>query len=165
MKRLILMRHAKSDWGNPMLSDHARPLNRRGRRSASALGDWLRSEDHLPDRVLCSTAFRAAETCTLLALPVAPDLDDRLYLAEPPAMLARLRAAAGARVLMIGHNPGIADFAARLLAAPPDHDRFDDYPTGATLVADFDIDDWSALSEGTGRAVDFIIPRSLTDTA
>ena len=79
-------------------------------------------------------------------------------------MLARLRAASGDRILMIGHNPGIAEFAARLLSASPDHDRFDDYPTGATLVADFAIDDWSALSEGTGRAAAFIIPRSLTDT-
>lgn len=165
MRRLILMRHAKSDWGDPMLPDHARPLNRRGRRAATVLGDWLRATDALPDRILCSTAARAQETCARLALPVAPELVPRLYLAEPPAMLAALRATAGASVLMIGHNPGIAEFAARLLAAPPDHARFDDYPTGATLVAAFAIDDWPALAKGTGRALAFVTPRELADSA
>ena len=162
MKRLILMRHAKSDWGDPGLPDTARPLNKRGRRAATALGDWLHNTDALPDQILCSTATRAQETCARLALPLPPDLLDRLYMAEPPAMLAALRRARGDTVLMIGHNPGIAGFAARLLAAPPDHDRFDDYPTGATLIAEFDIDDWTDLQERTGRAVEFITPRALT---
>ncbi|MDZ7709454.1 MAG: histidine phosphatase family protein [Roseovarius sp.] len=163
MKRLILMRHAKSDWGDPGLPDHARPLNKRGRRAATALGHWLREAGHLPNDILCSTATRAQETLAHLALPLSPDLRDRLYMAEPPAMLAALRHARGDTVLMIGHNPGIAEFAASLVAAPPDHDRFDDYPTGATLIAEFDIDDWPDLQEGTGRAVEFITPRALTD--
>jgi len=165
MKRLILMRHAKSDWSDPGLPDHARPLNKRGRRAAAALGHWLRETGRLPDEILCSTAARAQETLARLALPRAPVLLDRLYMAEPPAMLAALRRARGEMVLMIGHNPGIADFAARLVTAPPAHDRFDDYPTGATLVAEFDIDDWRALQEHSGRAADFMIPRSLTDAS
>ena len=154
MKRLVLMRHAKSDWGDPARPDHARPLNRRGRRAATALGDWL-----------CSTAARARETCTRLALPVEPDPVGELYLAEPPAMLAALRATSGDSVLMIGHNPGIAAVAARLVDVPPDHARFDDYPTGATLVADFAIDVWPALAEGTGHALAFLTPRELADPA
>ena len=163
MKRLILMRHAKSDWGNPGLPDHARPLNKRGRRAATALGHWLREAGPLPDDILCSTAARAQETCARLALPLPPDLRDSLYMAEPPAMLAALRQAHGDTVLMIGHNPGIAAFAARLVTSPPAHDRFDDYPTGATLIAEFDIDDWTDLQERTGRAVGFITPRALTE--
>ena len=76
-------------------------------------------------------------------------------------MLDALRAAQADTVLMIGHNPGIAEFAARLVATPPAHPRFDDYPTGATLVADFEIADWADLAEHTGRAADFVIPREL----
>lgn len=163
MKRLILMRHAKSDWGTPALPDPARPLNKRGRRAATALGHWLRDTGHLPDEILCSTAIRAQDTLARLALAPARNLLDTLYMAEPPAMLSALRQAHGDTVLMIGHNPGIAEFAASLVATPPDHDRFDDYPTGATLIAEFDIDDWTNLQERTGRATVFITPRTLTD--
>jgi len=76
-------------------------------------------------------------------------------------MLAVLRHATGHQVLMLGHNPGIAEFAALLVAAPPDHERFDDYPTGATLVVSFDIADWSALHPGTGTVVQFLTPHDL----
>lgn len=161
MKRLILMRHAKSDWGDPALPDHARPLNKRGRRAARALGDWLRAGGLMPGEILCSTATRTQETCARLGLPLAPCLIDRLYLAEPAAMLDTLRAARADTVLMIGHNPGIADFAADLVAAPPAHPRFDDYPTGATLVADFAIEDWAALQVQSGDVMHFVIPRDL----
>lgn len=164
MKRLILMRHAKSDWGDPGTPDHARPLNKRGRRAATALGHWLRAQGHLPDEILCSTAARAQETLACLALPRAPTLLDSLYLAEPPAMRAALREARGDTVLMIGHNPGIAYFAASLVAVPPDHDRFDDYPTGATLVTEFNIAAWPELQERTGRVIAFILPRALPGT-
>ena len=78
-------------------------------------------------------------------------------------MLDVLRKARGRCVLMIGHNPGIADFAQRLVVTPPDHDRFGDYPTGATLVATFDAPDWAAVTWQTGRTIDFAIPRELTD--
>ncbi|MFB9149952.1 SixA phosphatase family protein [Roseovarius ramblicola] len=164
MKRLILMRHAKSDWNNPALPDHDRPLNKRGRRAATALGAWLRAHDLAPDEILCSTATRTQETCARLALPRAPELHAALYLAEPPEMLDLLRAASGDTVLMIGHNPGIAEFAASLTATPPDHDRFEDYPTGATLVAAFGNGTWRDLRPGTGRVQHFVIPRELTDT-
>jgi phosphohistidine phosphatase len=165
MKRLILMRHAKSDWGTPGLPDHARPLNKRGRRAARALGAWLRAEGLEPGEILCSTAARTQETCARLKLPLAPCLIDRLYLAEAAAMLDTLRAARADTVLMIGHNPGIAEFAAGLVAAPPAHPRFGDYPTGATLVMDFDIEDWAGLQEHSGDAIHFVIPRDLPGAA
>ncbi|SEL39652.1 phosphohistidine phosphatase [Roseovarius azorensis] len=161
MKTLILMRHAKSDWGDSRLSDHARPLNGRGKRSATALGDWLRAQNLLPDQILCSSATRAQETCARLKLPKMHQLLDSLYMAEPDAMLTVLRRATGDTVLMIGHNPGIAEFAHHLVTIPPDHVRFDDYPTGATLIARFDIADWSDLRPGTGMPLFFVIPREL----
>ncbi|MGX0876310.1 phosphohistidine phosphatase [Roseovarius sp. MBR-154] len=162
MKELILMRHAKSDWGSPLLRDHARSLNKRGRRSATVLGEWLRAQDLIPDQIFCSSATRTQETCQRLNLPLVPELHDALYLAEGPEMLRVLRGASGARVLMLGHNPGIAEFAASLVAAPPAHERFDDYPSGATLVVRFDIGDWADLTPGTGTVQNFVIPRELT---
>ncbi len=160
---LILMRHAKSSWSSLDQSDHDRPLNKRGQRSARALGDWLREHDHAPDQILCSSAVRAQETYAGLNLGLPAPAVPTLYLAEPDTMMRALRAATGRVVLMIGHNPGIADFASRLVRKPPRHDRFLDYPTGATLVADFDVAGWSDIDWAGGKTVDFIVPRALTD--
>ncbi len=161
--RLILMRHAKSDWSSGATRDHDRPLNARGTRSAKAMGDWLRAKGYLPYQVLCSTAQRTRDTLTGLQLDARTEFLPALYHAEPWDMLDALRAATGQTVLMIGHNPGIAEFAQESLGSPPDHPRFYDYPTCATLVADFDGDSWADMQPGTGRAVDFIVPRALTD--
>lgn len=159
---LILMRHAKSSWTAAETSDHDRPLNKRGQRSAAALGDWLRDTDHVPDQVLCSSALRAQETYAGLGLGLpAPAVRD-LYLADPDTMMALLKQATGRVVLMIGHNPGIADFATRLVRKTPTHDRFHDYPTGATLIATFDVPGWPQVDWGLGTATDFVIPRELT---
>lgn len=162
-RTLILMRHAKSSWDTPMLDDHDRPLNKRGRKSAQALGDWMALEGFLPDQVLCSTAVRTQETFRGLDIALEPELRPDLYHADPSDMLAVLKEANGRTVLMIGHNPGIAAFAQALVAEDPDHDRFEDYPTGATLVVRFDIEDWGKLVPGTGAVVDFVAPRELTD--
>ncbi|MEP1933858.1 MAG: histidine phosphatase family protein, partial [Roseibium sp.] len=66
--------------------------------------------------------------------------------------------------LLLGHNPGIAGFAKKLAAVPPHHDRFSDYPTGATTVMTFEIDKWDNAQFGTGTVTDFVIPRELADT-
>ncbi|KUF12494.1 SixA phosphatase family protein [Pseudoponticoccus marisrubri] len=160
MKRLILMRHAKSDWSTG-LDDHDRPLNARGRLSAAALGDWMRQTGHLPDEILCSTATRTRETLERSGVTAPVRYESSLYHAAPNTMFEVLSGASGAVVLMLGHNPGIAAFAHRMVAAAPDHPRFADYPTCATLVAEFEIDAWTDLTPGTGRAVDFVIPREL----
>lgn len=160
-RRLILIRHAKSSWDDPALSDHERPLNQRGRRAAPLIGAWLRENGYRPDEVLCSDAVRARETLAALGLDAPVTYLSRLYHAEPETILAVLREAQGRVVAVIGHNPGMAEFAERILAAPPEHPRFDDFPTAATLVADFDIDDWPEAAFGTAGAVDFVIPREL----
>ncbi|MBZ0124027.1 MAG: histidine phosphatase family protein [Roseovarius sp.] len=162
MKRLILMRHAKSGWDDPTLDDHDRPLNGRGRSSARMLGDWLRAHDLLPDVALVSDAARTRETFERLKLDCAARLLPALYEAGPEQMLAILHRAQGETVLMIGHNPGIGWLAQNLVADAPPHPRFFDYPTGATLVAEFDVVDWSGVGTGKGRAIEFIIPRELT---
>ena len=158
--QLVLMRHAKSDWSFSE-PDHSRPLNKRGRKSAEALGDWLRAEDYVPDQVLCSTSARTRETLDLLQIDAPARFEDRLYHADPETVLQALRDADSARVLVIGHNPGFQEVAQRLVSRAPEHPRFADYPTGATLVADFDVADWSQADWGMGRPATFVVPREL----
>lgn len=163
MRRLILMRHAKSAWDDPYLSDFDRPLNKRGQRSATALGDWLRCEGHLPDHALVSSAQRTGETFQGLRLDLKPDYRRDLYLAPASKLLSVLQAQTATTILLIAHNPGIGDCAERMLSTTPDHPRFLDYPTGATLIVDFAIDTWAALTWHGGTCTDFIVPRELTD--
>ena len=166
--RLILTRHAKSGWDDPELSDHERTLTKRGRQAAATVGAWLNGNGYVPDLVLSSDATRTRETwaCMQEALP-APARTEwtrSLYLAGTGAILTALRGAGDARsVLLLAHNPGIAQFAASIVAIPPHHTRFRDYPTCATLVAEFDGDDWRTVAFGTGRVVAFTVPADLTD--
>ena len=159
--RLILMRHAKSDW-HLDLPDHARPLNKRGCQASTALGAWLRHNQYLPDEIFSSTATRTLETCDLLKLDTQPRTSDKLYLASHDAMLDVLRTATGQTVLMLGHNPGICAFAQALLANPPNHLRFEDYPSGATLIAVFKQTEWLQIKWGTGRPNAFVTPADLS---
>jgi len=162
MKRLILMRHAKSDWSDANASDHGRVLNPRGKRSADAMGAWLLKLGYLPDQVLCSDAARTRETLDRLSLGDLPTrLDSDLYLAAPEVIIRALRAATGDCVLMVGHNPGSAFLADMLASEPPSHADFHRFPTAATWVADFDISDWRDLQIGTGLTVNFTVPRDL----
>ncbi|MCI2401104.1 histidine phosphatase family protein [Aliiroseovarius subalbicans] len=163
--RLILTRHAKSTWDDPLLADKDRPLNKRGRASAKAVGKWLARGGYGPQEVLCSSAVRTRETWAkisdkLLHPPKAAYLD-ALYLAEPDQMLAALQRAQSDVVMMIAHNPGSAYMAQGLVATPPDHGRFQHYPTCATTVIDFPVSDWSDVGWGKGQAVDFVVPRDL----
>lgn len=164
-KRLILVRHAKSSWDDPLMPDHARPLNARGQRSAAAIGAWLTSRGHLPDEVLCSNAVRTIETWAYLSrgLQEAPEakLLPTLYNAAAEVILAVLRHATGAEVMIIAHNPGLAEFAHRLVNRTPLHPDFQHYPTGATLVAEFEIASWEEAAFGTAGVVDFVTPREL----
>jgi phosphohistidine phosphatase len=164
-KRLILTRHAKSSWDDPLMSDHDRPLNERGKAAAADLGEWLASRGYVPGQVLCSDALRTRKTWSGIApaLPGTPilDLKPALYHAGPDVMLAVLRHATADVVMMIGHNPGIGEFAHRIVARTPLNAEFQRYPTGATLVCDFAVESWADVDWGQGSVDDFIIPREI----
>ncbi|MCC0080443.1 MAG: histidine phosphatase family protein [Rhodobacter sp.] len=164
-KRLILTRHAKSSWDDPTMADHDRPLNDRGKAASADLGEWLASRGYVPEEVLCSDALRTRKTWSGIApaLPGSPilTLKPALYHAGPDVMLAVLKHATADTVMMIGHNPGIAEFAERIVAQPPMTAEFRRYPTGATLVASFEIDSWTDIAWGQGATRDFIVPREL----
>lgn len=152
------MRHCKSDW-TIGLGDHARSLNDRGHRSAKALGDWLRDHDHLPDQALVSDAQRTQDTWNGLTLDCPVQLLSGLYLAEPDEIWKILQAHGKAEtILIIAHNPGIAEFADALMDDTPYHEQFWTYPSGATLVAYCDGDQARPRAM---KAVDFVIPREL----
>ncbi|MBA4492682.1 histidine phosphatase family protein [Paracoccus sp. S1E-3] len=160
-RRLILTRHAKSAWDDPSLEDFDRPLNDRGRRSARLLGDFMASRGYEPEEVICSPSKRTRETWDQVAgagLEVRPELrlDDRLFHATPATLLEVLRGATESTVMIVGHNPGIAEFAASLPARAPLDPEFRSYPTAATLVVDFQIEDWADVQPGQGSVMDFV---------
>lgn len=165
MRRLILMRHAKSCWADPEQRDRDRPLNARGRRSAPLLGAWLAKNAYAPDHALVSNARRARETWSGVTASVEPapaEFLADLYAAAPETLMDRLRMAPDAeRLLMLGHMPGIGAFARALLTDAPQDAQFDRYPTGATAVIDLPVDNWRDAGWGAGRLVDFVVPRSL----
>ncbi|WBU54481.1 histidine phosphatase family protein [Paracoccus sp. SCSIO 75233] len=160
-RRLILTRHAKSAWDDPTLDDSDRPLNARGRRAALLLGDFLASRGYEPEEVLCSPSLRTRQTWEYISaatLEVRPDLriENGLYHARPAEMLKILKTAKHQTVMMIGHNPGIAELAESLPARVPMDPDFRRYPTAATLVVDFQIEDWAEIEKGTGSVMDFV---------
>lgn len=160
-RTLILTRHAKSSWDDPTLDDHDRPLNERGQKSACAIGDWLRDKGLSPDQVLCSSARRNRETYGKMGFETRLDSTSDLYHVTSNQILRVLSQATGDTVLVLGHNPGLGAFASQIVDEPPDHPRFPDFPTCATLVLRFDIDDWRDLVWHSGHVVDFVIPREL----
>jgi phosphohistidine phosphatase len=165
-RRLLLMRHAKSSWDDPSLSDRDRPLNRRGRRAAAAIGEYLRDHGLVPDAVLCSPAVRARETLDRSGLGPATTIErDELYGADAATLLEAIRSAPpDARTLaVIAHDPGVHDLAVSLAAGAsgPDAGSLRDrFPTGA--VAAFATDGgWDAVDPRSVRLVAFVRPRDL----
>ena len=163
MRHLIILRHAKSSWSNPDVSDFDRPLNKRGKRSAKALGLWLKEKGMVPDAALVSSARRARETWDRLGFAdLTPDVRRELYLAEPETLLDALQDSTAQTTLILAHNPGIAALSHDLVDTPPDHPRFDDFPTGAMLIVKFAGN--GPIELGTGEVVSFVTPHDLTET-
>jgi phosphohistidine phosphatase len=163
--RLILTRHAKSSWATAAMEDHERPLNRRGEKSARAVGNWLAKRGYVPDLALVSSSERTRQTWAFVAKAFDPTPEvtfrDELYHAEPAAMMEELRKAPAPSVMMVGHNPGTAFFAQGLVAALPGDARFERFPTAATAVIDFDAEDWGAVTWNTGQVTDLVFARDL----
>jgi len=158
---LILMRHAKSSWNNPALDDFDRPLNTRGVRDAPRIGRWLVDQGHTPEEVLCSSAIRAKQTLDGLAFQTPVMFLPELYMASPAKILGAIQAAFSDCLLVVAHNPGMSMLAADLVTEPPNHPRFDDFPTASTLVLSFDMDEWSHVRAGAGRVLGFVTPHDL----
>jgi phosphohistidine phosphatase len=174
LMRLMLLRHAKSEKGEPGMADRDRGLNARGRDDAPRLGTYMAHHALLPDAALVSAARRTRETFEGVAAawpaPCPVQYVGRLYNAGPDAIMKVIKETGrAAKVLVvIGHNPGLHE-TARLLIASGDieaRERLNEgLPTGGLAVIDFAGDDWGNLHARSGRLERFVTPRSLKAAA
>ena len=163
MKRLTLVRHAKSDWGDPTLEDFERPLNARGERDAPEMARRCAAAGLKPTLIVTSPAVRALATAKAFAKALGYPARkirhaDEAYLATPGALLEVVRKLGGrsSHVMLFGHNPGISQFAA-LLA---DDDSLGELPTAAVVSLAVDVKSWSALEPGGAERVFRDYPKS-----
>ncbi len=148
-RTLVLIRHAKSSWNNPLLSDYNRPLNERGHRDAPEMGRRLAKRGLKPDLMIASTARRAAETARAIAAGLGyPEAQiqwvDELYHCVPAVFGEVLAGVSEAvkSVFLVAHNPGISAFAHQLAPALPDTEM----PTCATVGITFRAPQWGHVT-------------------
>ena len=145
MRHLMVMRHAKSAWDDPALSDHDRPLNDRGREAAEVMGAFIQEQERLPQLVLRSTATRVEETYQLMSRNWAEQprviVLQSLYLATVSTILqvVRRNAEQETRLLVLGHNPGLHELVERAVGP------IEKFPTAALAELSYDIPTWQEL--------------------
>ena len=162
MKRLFLLRHAKSSWSDPRLADFDRPLNNRGLRAAPLMGRLMRERKVRPDLILCSPAERARQTAALVVEAARLDTplryDERIYEATPARLLAVVSGAGDAgELLLVGHNPGMEELV-ELLTGETRR-----MPTAALARITLDTEKWARPREGAARLEELVKPKELTD--
>lgn len=161
MKTLLILRHAKSSWDDESLSDHDRPLNKRGKRAAHRMGRLLEEEALWPDLILSSTAERAATT-TLRVVDAGGFGGDILYLRElyhagPGDYIEAVRELGGEAgcVMVVGHNPGLESLVQTMTG------EWHTLPTAALVRVTIPIDDWADLEAGGGELAGIWRPKEL----
>jgi len=170
MKRLTLLRHAKSGDDHAVARDFDRPLNAKGRRAARAIGRHMRDAALHFDIVLASPAARVVETLQEVEAGygggLSPQWERRIYLATPHELLEVVHGApeSAESLLVVGHNPGLERLVVEL--THDDNGGLRDriagkYPTGALAVVKFPAAKWSDVSPGRGEIVELILPREL----
>ena len=162
MKTLLLLRHAKSNWDDPGLSDHDRPLKRRGINAARQIGKLMCDQKLLPELVVCSTAVRARETLELVLesskrQPVV-EFTEQLYHCPPTEFMAVLQQVdeSVSTVMLVGHNPGLEEFLSMLTGSNQL------MPTGTLAKVELKIEHWSQLADdSSSRLIHLWRPRDL----
>lgn len=164
MKTLLIMRHAKSSWKELGLSDHDRPLNKRGRNDAPKMGRLIRKKKLKPELIICSSAKRARETLkhVIEACGYKQEIriSEALYAAGPEAYIKLLKELDDAydRVMVVGHNPGLEELLERLTGE--EHIL----PTAALARVELPTKRWRELDKSMkGELVDLWRPRQLTE--
>jgi phosphohistidine phosphatase len=173
VRRLVLLRHAKSAWPSGV-PDHDRPLAGKGRRNAKATGGWFAAEGRRPDLVLCSDALRARHTWEIAAAVLDPApacrLEPTLYGAAPDELIELARAAPAdvATLVLVGHEPTMSQTADLLAGRGSDavalrrlHDKF---PTSGVAVLRF-TGSWPDLGPGQAVLEAFAVPRASRQAA
>ncbi|MDX1615711.1 MAG: histidine phosphatase family protein [Candidatus Promineifilaceae bacterium] len=162
MKRLLIMRHAKSSWKDERLSDHERPLNKRGKRDAPRMGRLLRDLELVPDLIISSTARRAMDTAAAVAEASGYDeaimISRYMYHGDPEAYLEVLAALneEPRATMVVGHNPGLEELVEELL------DRYVRLPTATVVAMDVSAGSWREVTiQSQARLVGIWRPKEL----
>jgi phosphohistidine phosphatase len=170
MRRLLLLRHAKAERSQPGGGDHDRVLAARGRGDAKTLGAYLARHSFIPDRAVVSTAARTRETWTLLAaamgkMDMTPPVsfEERIYDASPETILQAIKETGPdtGTLMIIGHNPGLQELAAMLVASGDIEARERlgrEFPTSALVVITFAVENWNGVHSRGGRLEHFLTP-------
>ncbi|HZP76376.1 MAG TPA: histidine phosphatase family protein [Pseudolabrys sp.] len=170
MRRLLLLRHAKTERSEPGGRDHERKLDSRGRSDTPKIGAYMARHGYLPQRALVSSAVRTQETWALLAKAFRPTpamvSERRLYDAGAQSILKVIKETPdqAATLLVVGHNPGLHELAIILVASGDIEARErlrEKMPTCALAVIDFALDGWDKLHVQSGRLERFITPKLL----
>jgi phosphohistidine phosphatase len=169
MKRLYLLRHAKSSWDEPGLPDRDRPLAPRGRRASKVMADHLRDERIAPELVLCSPSQRTRETLERIGLDQRSKvrIEDDIYGASPADLLDLLRRVPDdlESAMLIGHNPAMQELALSLAEMGADRERMrQKFPTAALATLEHD-GTWAQLTPGSAELVAFVKPKELSRSA
>ena len=161
MKRLYLIRHAKSSWKDPTLTDLDRPLNKRGKRDAPFMGKRLKTHNIQPDLIISSPAKRAQRTAKIIAEEIGFSkekiiYDESVYEAGVSTLLRVIRYIQDSAndVVLFGHNPGLT-----MLAESLTHTLIENIPTCGIFCIDFPVDSWKDIVEGSGTVVFFDYPK------
>ncbi len=162
MKTLYLVRHAKSSWEDPALTDIERPLNKRGIKDAPKMGKVLKKADLKPDCIITSHARRALETAEIIADKIGFPIKkvkvvEKLYLASTCDFFERISKLDDKlnTVVIVGHNPGLTSLANQLSNA-----SIDNIPTCGIFVVKFDLKHWRKVSPRSGGFVSFDYPKN-----
>lgn len=173
MRRLLLLRHAKTERATLGEPDRDRKLMARGRTDAPIIGAYLVRHHLVPNLALVSPAKRAAETWALVAAAFtkgSPPIvnDERIYNAVPQTLIGLIRETAQAHsVIVVGHNPGLHDLAVQLIASGDVEARErinEKLPTCGLVIIDFPFNGWSQLHVNSGRLERFVSPRTIAET-
>lgn len=167
MKKLYLLRHAKSDH-NHRIDDHERSINERGRSACLQVVDYIKAEGITPDLILSSSSRRTKETATILIEEVYPDiklrLSDRLYLATAGEIIRSINMLEDSckSVMLVGHNPGLHECTVLLAGDGSDKEALlrieQGFPTAALVIVECDIANWQELEPGRGRLLNVFVP-------
>jgi phosphohistidine phosphatase len=167
VKRLLLLRHAKSSWDDPHLADHDRPLAPRGRRAAKSIAAYMKEKGYEPSIVLCSSALRARQTLELItpALPshTKAEIDPSIYHAGTEDLMTRLRSIPPEvpSVMLVGHNPAMHELLLTLLSDTAQVEPLKKkFPTAALAVLDGPRD-WEHLGPAAAALIDYATPKQL----
>ena len=163
------MRHAKSSWDDPDLSDFERPLNARGKRDAPRMGKRLKEKELTPDCVISSPARRALSTAKRICAVLAFDknkikTERKLYHASEETMLSIVQGIKNSfnTVLIFGHNPGLTDFVNSLMTEQAGI-FIDNVPTCGVVALSFEVDNWADVDWKKGKILFYDYPKSRDD--